>query len=74
MKYYFKKQRNILYEIRKRKANWIGHILRQVIEGKINGRIEVTGRVGRKRRELLGDLKERRGYSDVKEEDLDRPM
>ena len=34
-------QRNILHEIRKRKANWIGHILRrnclleQVIEGKI---------------------------------------
>ena len=34
-------QRNILYEIRKRKANWIGHILRincllkQVIKGKI---------------------------------------
>jgi hypothetical protein len=33
--------RNILHEIRKRKANWIGHILRrnclikQVIEGKI---------------------------------------
>jgi len=37
-------QRNILHEIRKRKANWIGHILRrncllkQVIEGKIRGR------------------------------------
>jgi hypothetical protein len=36
-----KKQRNILHEISKRKANWIGHILRrncllrQVIEGKI---------------------------------------
>ena len=36
-------QRNILHEIRKRKANWIGHILRrncllkQVIEGKIKG-------------------------------------
>jgi len=34
---------NILHEIRKRKANWIGHILRkncllkQVIEGKIKG-------------------------------------
>ena len=34
-------QRNILHEIRKRKAKWIGHILRrncllqQVIEGKI---------------------------------------
>ena len=38
-----KEQRNILHEIRKRKANWIGHILRrncllkQVIEGKIKG-------------------------------------
>jgi hypothetical protein len=36
-------QRNILHEIRKRKANWTGHILRrncllkQVIEGKIKG-------------------------------------
>ena len=36
-----KKQRNILHEIRERKANWIGHILRRncllqrVIEGKI---------------------------------------
>ena len=38
-----KEQRNILHEISKRKANWIGHILRrnclrqQVIEGKIKG-------------------------------------
>ena len=45
-----KEQRNILHEIRKRKANWIGHILRtnclvqQVIEGKIKGQIEVTRR------------------------------
>ena len=37
-------QRNILHEIRKRKANWTGHILRrncllkQVIEGKIKER------------------------------------
>ena len=60
--------RNILHEIRKRKANWIGHILRrnclleQVIEGKIKGRIEVVGRRGRRRRKLLDDLKDRRGY------------
>jgi len=39
-----KEQRNILYEISKRKSNWIGHILRrncllkQVIERKIKGR------------------------------------
>ena len=42
--------RNILHEIRKRKANWIGHILRrncllkQVMEGKIKGEMEVTRR------------------------------
>jgi len=40
-----KEQRNILHEIRKRKANWIGHILRRncllehFIEGKIKGQI-----------------------------------
>jgi hypothetical protein len=51
-----KEQRNILREISKRKADWIGHILRrncllqQVIEGKINGGIEVTGRRGRCRK------------------------
>ena len=75
-----KEQRNILHEIRKRKANWIGHILRRncllqrVIEGKIKGGIEVTGRRGRKRRKLLDDLKGRRGYSHLKEEALDRTV
>jgi hypothetical protein len=75
-----KEQRNILHEISKRKANWIGHILRRncllrrVIEGKIKGGIEVTGRRGRRRRKLLDDLKERRGYSHPKEEALDRTM
>jgi hypothetical protein len=75
-----KEQRNILHEIRKRKANWMGHILRRncllqrVVEGEIQGGIEVTGRRGRKRRKLLDDLKERRGYSHLKEEALDRTM
>ena len=73
-------QRNILHEIRKRKANWIGHILRrncllkQVIEGKINGEMEVTRKRGRRRRKLLDDLKDKRGYSHLKEEALDRTM
>ena len=31
----------------------------------------MTGRRGRRRRKLLDDLKERRGYSDLKEEALD---
>ena len=75
-----KEKRNILHKIRKRKANWIGHILRRncllqrVIEGKIKGGIGVTGRRGRRRRKLLDDLKERRGYSRLKEEALDRTM
>jgi hypothetical protein len=34
----------------------------------------VTGRQERRRRELLDDLKERRGYSHLKEEALDRNM
>ena len=71
-----KEQRNILHEISKRKAKWIGHILRRncllqrVIEGKIKGGIEVAERRGRRRRKLLDDLKERRGYSHLKEEAL----
>ena len=74
------KQGNILHAIRKRKANWIGHILRrncllkQVIEGKIKGEIEVTRRQGRRRKKLLDDLKDRRGYCHLKEKVLDRNM
>ena len=65
---------------RKRKANWIGHILRrncllkQVIEGKIKGEMEVTRRRGRRRKKLLDDLKDRGGYCNLKEEALDRTM
>ena len=67
-------------EIRKREADWIGHILRrncllkQVMEGKIKGEMDVTRRRGRRRKKLLDDLKDRRGYSHLKEEPLDRTM
>jgi len=75
-----KEQRNILHEICKRKANWIGHILRRncllqrLTEGKIQGGIEETGRQGRRRRKLMDDLEERRGYCHLKEEALDCTM
>jgi hypothetical protein len=65
-------------KFRNGKANWIGHILRrncllkQVIEGKIKARIEVTRRRGRRRKKLLNDLGDRRGYSHLKEEALER--
>jgi hypothetical protein len=52
-----KEQRNMLHEISKRKANWMEE-----------GGIEVTGRLGRRRRKPLNELKEGRGYSHLKEE------
>jgi hypothetical protein len=75
-----KEQRNNLHEIGKRKAKWIGHILRRncllqrVTERKIQGGIEVTGRQGIRRRKLLNDLEERSEYCHLKEEALDRTM
>jgi hypothetical protein len=49
-------------------------LLQQVIEGKVKWEIEGTGRRGRRRRKLLDAIKERRGYSHLKEEALDRTM
>jgi hypothetical protein len=52
---------SILHTVNRRKANWIGHILdrnclgKHVVEGKIEGRIEVTGR----RKQLLDYIKEK---------------
>ena len=58
----------MLHTIKRRKADWIGHILhrncllKHVIERKLEGRIEMTGRRGRRRKQLLDDLKEKRRY------------
>ena len=74
------KDRNILHTIKRRKANWIGHILRRnwllihIVEGKIEGRIDVTGRRGRRPKELLDGLKEKVGYLKLKEETPDRTV
>jgi hypothetical protein len=60
-------------------ADWIVHILRrncllrQVIEGKIIRGREVKRR-RRRHRKLLDDLKERRGYSHLKDEALVRSV
>jgi hypothetical protein len=75
-----KEERNIVHTIKRRKANWIGHILRRnclpkhVIQGKIEGGIEMTGRQGRRRKQLLDDPVEKRGYWKLKEEALDRTL
>jgi hypothetical protein len=71
-------QRNIIYEIIKRNANWIGHILRrkcllkQEKKKKIKGQIEVTRRKGRRCKKLLDYLTDMKGYCELKEEALDR--
>jgi hypothetical protein len=57
------KQVNTLHTKTLREANWIGHILRgncllkHIIEGKTEGRLEVTVRRGRRRKQHLDDLK-----------------
>jgi hypothetical protein len=56
-----KEERNILYTIKRRKANWVGQIMRRncllkhVIEGVIKG----TGRQGRRREQLWTALRKR---------------
>ena len=59
-----KLERNIIHTVKLRKANWIGHslckncLLKHVI-ARQNGRIEVTGTRGRRRKQLQGGLKEK---------------
>jgi hypothetical protein len=75
-----KEDRNIVHTIKRRKANWTGHILRRncllkhVSEGKIEGMIEVTGRRGRRRKQLLENFKEKKVYLKLKAEALDRTL
>jgi hypothetical protein len=64
-----KEERNILQTVKRRKANWIGHILRRncllkhVIQGKVEG---MTGIRGRRRKQLLDDLNVKQGYWKLK--------
>ena len=80
MKHHWVKDRNMLHAVQGRKANWIGHILRRncllehVIEWKIEGRIELTGRRGRRHKQLLDKIKVKRSYWELKEEVLDRTL
>jgi hypothetical protein len=72
--------RNIEHTVKRKKANLIGHILhrdcllKHVIEGKIEGKMEVKGRRGRRRKQPLDDLKKSGGYSKFKEGALDRNL
>jgi hypothetical protein len=72
-----KEERNIMHTVKRRKTDWICHILhrncllKHVIEGKIEERMEITVRQRRRRcKQLLDDLKETRKYWKLKEEAL----
>jgi hypothetical protein len=60
-----KEEMNIVRTIQRRKDNWIGHILRincllkHVIEGKLEGRTEMTVRRGRRRSSYWMTLRKR---------------
>jgi hypothetical protein len=65
---------------KRRKPNWISHILRRncflkhLIEGKIEERLEVTRRRGRRRNQILDKRKETSEYWELKKEALDRTL
>ena len=75
-----KEDRNILHTIKRTKANWIddtlcrNFLLKCVAEGNTEGRIEVTVRRGRRRKQLLDVRKETRGYWRWKFEALDHVL
>jgi len=61
-----KEEGNVLHKIKRRKSNWIVHnlrrncLLKHVIEGKMEEMIRVTGRRGRRRKQLLDDVRKRK--------------
>jgi hypothetical protein len=69
-------ERNILHTIRRRKANWIEHTLHRncLLNRIIEGKVRRTRRRGRRRKQLLDDLKEARRYWKLKEEAQDRTL
>jgi hypothetical protein len=75
-----KGDRHILQTIKGRKANWNGYTLRRnclvkhVMEDQTEGSLEVTGRRGRRHRQLLDDFKKMRGHYKLKEEALDHTL
>jgi hypothetical protein len=68
-----KRRAEVFYVTKRRKANWIGHILlsncllTHVMEGKIKEMWKGTERRGRRHQELLDDRKERRRYWNLKD-------
>jgi hypothetical protein len=74
-----KGERHILHTVKRRKANWIvtssvRSALLHVIEGTLEGRTEITGTRGRRCKQLLENLKAKRGYCKLEEEAQDHSL
>jgi hypothetical protein len=69
-----KEERNIIHTVKRRKAIWIGCILRRncVLKNIIEGKIE--GRQGRRHKQLLVDFKGKKRCWKFREEALYRPL
>ena len=63
-------KRTLLNNILCRQANWIGRILRRnyLLHDAIKGKIKEVKGVGRRRREFLDGLRNRRRYWELKED------
>ena len=72
--------RNFLHAIKRREADWVGHVLRRncltkhVIWGKIEERLEGRGRRGRRHNQPPDDLTGKRGRCKFREEALVRTL
>ena len=75
-----KEERNIIHAVKRRKANWIGCILcrncllTHITQENIEEGIEVKGKRGKRRKQVLDDLKDTKGYWKLKEKAIDRSM
>jgi hypothetical protein len=69
------KDRNIIHIIKK-KGSWIGHVLRGncLLKHIIEGKIERTGRGGRRSKQLQDNRKKTRGRQKLKEEAVYRTL
>ena len=69
-----REMRIIINNFPRRKANWIGRILRNncLLQNAIEGQMTEVKGVGRRRPRILDGLRNRRRYWELKEEDEDR--
>ena len=71
-----KEESNTLHKIKMGEVSWIGHILRRnrILKRVIKGKIEVKVRRGRRRKQLLDNLKDKRGDRKSKQEALESTL